>query len=235
MTTSGISSYSLSRDDIIKSALRKLSALAKGQVPDTEDYTNAALALNTLVARFKTKGMQLWTRKEYSFNPVLNTSSYSIGTGQTLNTPYPLKLLQAFRVDSGSATKVPMEVESNFNFNLMPSGNGGFPIKLVYQPQIDIGTIKLWPTPDANAVNSIITIVYQRPFDYFNASTDTPDFPEEWYDALIYGLAVSLAPEWGVPILDRQALAKEAKEHLDTAMDNGGEDSSIFWQISRKQ
>jgi hypothetical protein len=59
------------------------------------------------------------------------------------------------------------------------------------------------------------------------------DFPEEWYNAIIYNLAVRLAPEWGVPLPDRQMLLQEAKMYTEDATMTGQEDASFFIQPMR--
>lgn len=227
--------YQLGRDDIIKSALRKLSVLAQGQTPTIEDVTNASIALNMLVAEYRTVGMPLWARKTYSFNPIANQQNYSIGIGQPFNTAYPLHVLQAYRQDSGNSTRINMDVIPNFNLNLYPTNSGGTPIQISYQPMINYGVISVWPIPDTFATSSTISIIYTAPFDYFDSSVDTMDFPEEWYKALVWGLAVDLAPEWGIPLEDRQQLGKEAKQHLDNAKDYGYEDGSLFVQPERRR
>jgi len=231
MTTSGVYTYSLSRDDISTAAMRKLGVIADGQTPSALNLTNTSQALNTLVAQFRALGMPLWARNTYTFSPTAGTQLYQIGTGKTLNTPYPLKMLQAYRIDSTGTTKIPMEIVANFNFNIYPTNSGGSPIQMTYQPKVNYGEIQLWPVPDATAASqSTITIVYQTPFQYFTSSTDTADFPEEWYLPLIYNLAVLIAPEWGIPLPDRQALQREAKEYLQTTLEFGTEDGSLFLQ-----
>ncbi len=230
MTTSNITVYQIDRDAIIKSSLRKLAVLAQGQVPTTEDYSNASVALNMLVAEFRTHGMPLWARKTYSFSPVASQQVYPIGIGKAFNTAFPLHVLQAYRQDSTSSTKINMDVIPNFNLNLYPTSSGGTPIQLSYQPFVNYGEISVWPVPDSTATSSTITIVYQAPFQYFDTSTDTMDFPEEWYKALVYNLAMDLAPEWGIPLEDRQQLGREAKMHLDNAKDFGYEDGSVYIQ-----
>lgn len=233
MSTSGNTIYQVGRDVIITAALRKLAVLAKGQTPDAQDINDASIALNMLVAEFRVAGMPLWARKSYTFNPVAGQKTYQIGLGKTFNVPYPLHVLQAYRQDSTSATKIYMEVISNFNFNLYPTNSGGTPIQLNYQPFINYGEINLWPVPDSSATNSTVTIVYQSPFQYFDSSTDTMDFPEEWYNALVYNLALNLAPEWAIPLEDRKMLKAEAQEHLQNALSNGTEDGSLFVQPQR--
>jgi len=235
MTTSGISSYQLTRDEIITASVRKLGAVARGQTLDTDDITTGAQALNTLLASYRTIGMPLWARKEYPFSPTLNTSSYTIGSGQTLDTPYPVHLLEAFRVDSGGLTKIPIDIKASVDFNQLPLTPGGPPLILNYTPQINVGTLKLWPTPDSSATTSTVTLIYQRPFEYFTVSTDTMDMPEEWYNPVIYGLAVLLAPEWGISLMDRRELKEELKTYLDMAMQTGVEDGPFSFSPNRQR
>ena len=53
-----------------------------------------------------------------------------------------------------------------------------------------------WATATAYKSDAIFYTKYKRLQD-FNISSDNPDFPVEWSEALIYGLAARLAPEYG--------------------------------------
>jgi hypothetical protein len=68
------------------------------------------------------------------------------------------------------------------------------------------------------------------PFEGFVSSADTPYFPREWNNALIYGLSNLLAPEYGIPLNDRALMEKEAQKHLDIALDFGLENASLTFQ-----
>lgn len=231
MATSGTTTLQLTRDQLIEAALRKLGVLAKGQTPDTEDYTNGAQALNALFAELRGVGMPMWTRKTYSFSPTAAVSTYNIGVSQTLNTPYPLDLMQAYRTES--TTNVDMMIMTDYDFNRLSTSSSGMPVHVTYQAKVNLGVLKLWPTPDSGAAASTITLVYHRPLEYFTASADTMDVPEDWYLAVIYKLAVLLAPEWGVPLEDRQSLGKEADKFVDTAKNNTQDVVSIYFQPNR--
>lgn len=235
MATSGVSANQLSRDQFIEAALRTIGVLALDQTPAATEYTNATVKLNALIGEFRTMGMSLWARAYYSFPVVASTASYNIGTGQTLNTPYPLHMLQAYRTNSTDDTDLDMEIIPDHNYNLLPTTDGT-PIQLNYQPKVNIGVIRVWPTPSVADVTNGITInlVYTRPFEYFNDPSDTADFPEEWVSAIIYGLAVRIAPEYGIPLPDRQQLMKEYQMYLDSALSNGTEDGSLFFQPDRR-
>ena len=226
MATSGTTAWSLNRDAVINSALRKLAVLSGGSTPQPFEITSAAEALNAMVKGFHADGMPVWAIKKYSF---LTTGAYdyAIGTGQTLGTPAPLKILQAYRTD-GTSTNIPMNIYTQYNYNLLPRNNGsGPPVNLYYQPFPETGTISLWPAPDNTTT---ITIFYQRPFEDMTSSTDDFDFPPYWTEALIYGLAWRLAPEYGIPLQDRSLLMKEAEFFHDQALSFGTEEGSLYLQ-----
>lgn len=235
MATSGVTTNQLTRNQFIEAALRTLGVLALDQTPSATEYTNALVKLNALVGEFRTKGLLIWQRTTYSMALTSGTSSYNIGSSQTLNTPYPIHLLQAVRLDSNSETRIPMEITGDSNFNLLPTSTTGVPIQITYQPKMNLGVIKVWPEPDSYSQTYVtISLTYLRPLEYFSASTDTADFPEEWVSAIIYNLAVRMAPEYGVPLNDRSLLIKEAEAYLKTAEDNAFEDASIFFQPNNR-
>lgn len=218
------------RDEIVTASLRKLGVIAQGQAPTAQNLSEGAMALNTALAELRAIKVPLWARTTYSFSPIATVQSYTIGEGQTLNTVAPLHVLQAYRQDTTNSTRIPMEVVPDYNFNQYPTSAGGYPLQVTYQPKGIIGVIKLWPIPDSSSTSTTITLVYQRPFNYFSSGTDTLDMPQEYYNAVIYKTAVLLAPEWGIPLQDRQALRSEAQEYLNAALSTGEEDSSLFFQ-----
>ena len=230
MTTSNTYSFQMTRDELITASLRKLGVLAEGQTPTAQNLSDGQVALNGAIAQLRAKGLPLWARSEYTWTPT--TSTYTIGVGQTLNTPFPVKMLQAFRTENNA--KIPMELTARQDFNILPTTtSANSPLKLNYQPFVNTGTITLWPIPD-NTNTATVTIVYQRPFQYFTASTETADFPEEWQLPLIYTTAVLLAPEWGIPLQDRQLLKNEAMEYVMMAEQVGGEDASFYLAPERR-
>lgn len=230
MATSGNTIYQLTRNEIIESALGSLGVIAQGQAPSSEDYTIGARFLNTTIARFRTLGMPLWARTSYSWTPT--TDTYLIGDGQTLDTPYPIHLLQAYREDS-SGNHVDIDIDADYDYNTFPTSAGGqTPYKITYSPKVNYGIIKFWPTALTNNTEEV-TIVYTRPLEYFDSSTNTMDLPEEWYDAVIWDLACKLAPRWGIPLNDRQLLRKDADLFLKQAIDNTFEDASFYLQPVR--
>ena len=54
------STYTVTRDQIITLALRKLGVLEIGATPDADTVANAAMSLNLLIKQMSTDGLKLW-------------------------------------------------------------------------------------------------------------------------------------------------------------------------------
>lgn len=229
MSTSGTTIFSLKRDEIINAALRKISVLSGGSSPAAYEVANAAQALNSMVKSFAADGMPLWAVQIVGFYPTAGLKGYNAGPGLAINISKPLRILQAWRLDTPTSMNVPIQLLPIYDYNLLPANSAsGVPISMTYLPQDTYGTINLWPAPINSTTQVIFTFL--KPFDDFNASTDDLDFPSYWTDAIIYGLAWRLCGEYGVPVPDRQVLAKEAEMFHQKALEFGYEDGSLFIQ-----
>lgn len=227
MATSGSTSFELTRDEIIQAALRKVGAIALGQTPSATEYINAAQALNSLIQLLHTDGMPLWKRVQTAVTLVNGTQTYTITDA--------VKVFQVILVNTGSDDQYELQHKSLYDFLGLPTTSGGVPVHWYGQPKVQDFTVGIWPTPDATTVsNYSLLVVSQKEFDGFTASGETPDFPPYWTDALIYHLAVRLAPEYGVPLADRQLLIKEADAYKAMATSYGDEDGSLFVQPNRE-
>jgi len=235
MTTSGTTTFSVNRDDLIKGALRKIGVVAQGETPTTDQTTEAAFALNLLVKSWAADGMPLWALRTTPIPLVAGKCDYTIGVGKDINTDKPLKVIQAWNRTTGNID-IPMRLITKQEYNILGNKKtSGRPIQIYFDVGLNYSTVHVFPTPAAaDVLESTVYIVYQRPYEDFNISTDTPDFPQEWYDAVLYGLAIRLAPEYGVPLDQRQLLGREAADIKLAALSFGNEEGSIFFGIERR-
>ena len=60
MTTSGTTTFNITRDQIITSALRKLGVVAQGESATSDQISEGALALNLMAKAREADGMPLW-------------------------------------------------------------------------------------------------------------------------------------------------------------------------------
>jgi hypothetical protein len=231
MATSGVTTFSMTSSQIENAALRKLAVLGDGQSPSATQTTNARQALNAMLKAFMAKGMPLWVISEYDITPTA-TRTYTIGVSQTVNIPAPLKIVQCLLVNNDTDTATPMEVKTHYDYNLLSAlENTGVPTSFWYEPLNQTGVLHVWPTPDTDTIADCeFRIVYQKPFQDMVNDSDTLDFPQWWQEAIIYGLASRLAPEFGVPLPDRQLIKKEAHDALEDALSFGTEEGSLYIQ-----
>lgn len=97
--------------------------------------------------------------------------------------------------------------------------------KLWYNPLTTNGAASLWLTPDL--ATDVVRFSFERNVQDFDVGADEPDFPIEWGEALVYGLAarlvVGLFPERFNVI---QALAEQK---LSIALGFDSENVSVFF------
>lgn len=236
MTTSGVTTFNVTRDQLITGALRMIGVIAQGETPSSTQVSEAAEALNMMVKAYEADGMPLWGLTEYAVPMTAGVNSYNIGIGKTINIPKPLKVIQAWNRDTSSNVDIPMRILTRQEYNILGNkATTGNPIQIYYEPLLDYGVLHLFPTPaSADVSNHRIYIVYQRPFQDFVNTGDTPDFPQEWLEALKYGLAARLAPEYGVPLEQRQFLNREAGDLKLVALGFGTEEGSIYFQADKR-
>ena len=115
--------------------------------------------------------------------------------------------------------------------NLPNKNTSGTPVQFYYDPKIDFGTMFIWPAP--TSTDDLMRFTYYRPLEVFADSEDAPDFPNEWIEALVYNLAVRLAPRFGTSLAEIQDVTAIAVALHQNALDWDQDDASVFFQYSR--
>jgi len=238
MSTSASTNYSVTRDDVIKRALRIIGAIGQGETPDDAAITEAARALNDLVKEWQSDGMQLW---KYILSSAItytaSTKSYNIGTGSTVNQVAPLKIMQAFNRNISTSKDQPIILITMQEYQMLGNkSSAGTPNQIYYKPPGPpstemIGTITVYPVPDANAASTLnLYVLGMYPLEDFDAAGDLPDFPSFYYNALTWGLADQLSYEYGVPFAQQSMISKKADAHLEKALGFDREEGSLYLQ-----
>jgi len=229
MATSGTTSFQVTRDDIIAAAFRLLGVYGTGETPVSADYTNASQALNIMIKSWMKKGVRLWTVQDLSFTPVVGTTSYSFpGTTTSPVTTYrPLKILDAYIRDSNSndVPLIPVSRQEYLQFGI--KSTQAIPNSYYYDKQLSAGVLYLYNTPVDTT--HTIHIVVQRPLEDMTASSDNLDFPQEWFQAIKWGLAEELAPEYGYNLNNLQMFTLKATNFFEEAASWDQEDTSVFF------
>lgn len=231
MATSGSTNFSINRDQLIAGALRIAGAISQGETPSATLYTETSEALNMFVKAMQADGMPLWAIRKQAVTLTSATADYTIGVSQTVNTPKPLKVLQAFLHNTTSGLDIPMRIITRSEYELLGNKtSAGMPVQIFYEPLLTTGILHVYPVPTSTVASGYtLSIIYQRPFEDFDATADEPDFPQEYYDCIKFGLADRIAPEHGLAIQERQDLRSRAKELRQEALGFGTEEGSMFF------
>jgi len=231
MSTSGTTSYTPDALTIIKGALRLVGAISQGETPTTDQTSEAMEALNMMTKSLASKGLLIWVVDNVAITTVSGTATYNVGLGQTVNVPKPLKVTQAFYTRNN--VDVPVRIVTREEYESLGNKTSqGTPSLLYYEPLRDYGVVHMFPVPDSTA--PVVTIIGQHHIQDFNVSTNSPDFPQEWFEALKYGLASRLAGEYGVNIQVRAFLVREADRYMEEALAFTQEEGSLYFGVDKR-
>lgn len=142
----------------------------------------------------------------------------------------PLKITHARRYNIESQTDTPMEVVARSIYRDMPlKGSAGTPNQLFYDPQLGQGLIHVWQVP-VTATESLIKFTWHRPIQDFNASSNTPDLPQEWIMPLYYNLANYMLPQYAVSDRRARQIERRSAALLETVLSFDRESEPTFIQ-----
>lgn len=146
MATSNSSDFNATRDEIIKTALRKLGVIRGTQTPNTQLITDGAFALNAVVKHLQARGIHIWTTSEATLFPQVGQIQYAISTasGSDHVTSSFVKTEIASAASSGAST---ITVDSDTGVS-----DGDF-IGVV----VDDGTVH-WTTVNGTPSSDVITL-----------------------------------------------------------------------------
>lgn len=112
-----------------------------------------------------------------------------------INRPIEITQVRKYDLDTLTESEISL-IHRDEYYSLTKKTQEGLPAFVYYDKQLASGTLKVWPACDD--VNVIIKFTYYDEVEDFDAATDDPDFPSEWFEALILGLAYRLARRFGM-------------------------------------
>lgn len=107
----------------------------------------------------------------------------------------------------------------------------GTPVQYYYDPKQNTGTLFLWPSPAVD--ETLVTFTYYKPLDIFDNANDQAEFPDEWIEALIFGLADRLFYPFSQP--KPQGFREDAYQAINDALDWDQGDASMFLAYSESR
>ena len=236
MATSGTTTFSVTRNNIIESSLRLLGVLEETATPSANAIENASMVLNMMLKDWMTDGIKLWTVTELTIPLVANKTEYSIGPSSSydVNTNKPLRIIQAFlrNVSVNPHVDMPMTLISEQEYNILGSKfSTGTVNSVYYKPLVEYGKLKVFLTPSSSTATTYeLHINVQRPIQDITTANQTFDFPSEWYQCLRWGLAAELAADYGLPLEKTAAIITRSEQYKQRLMAWDIENNSTFFQ-----
>lgn len=308
MATSGTTTFTVNRDDIIDSALRTLGVIGVGETPITEDYTNCSQALNIMIKAWAKKGFPLWTYTQVIVPVIPSLGQYPIGpsagyvyevtstggTGYTAGTwtavggttgtaasgtytvsggapdvftvlvsgtsytsaptsftlsgagtgavitgvvagvtmPRPLRVMTGF-LRSPEDYDTDLMIISREEYDMMGDKfTESTPNQVYYDVQLTNGQLYVLNPSSLDDYN--IYLLVQRQFEDMSAAANSFDFPQEWFQALKWGLCAELAEEYGVDENKISRLQMKADSYIAECFDWTQEESSVYFTMDNR-
>ena len=134
------------------------------------------------------------------------------------------------RLHNNSDYERPLRIVSRQEYMALPNKTDTGAANLVYyDPTLTNGTLYVWPA--CNDVKEYIKFTAKIPLEDFDATTNDPDFPQEWLLALAWNLAILVAPKFGVELPTKFELKALGFKQAVSVFDR--EDASIFINVKR--
>ncbi len=235
-STSGVTNtLTVTRDDMITSAMEELRVIPAGGTPTASDITSCARRLNMMLKRWQIGGLLLWCYDMIQVPQVQNQYIYDLGPPAGDFPDYrPLRVLEGsfIRQTCSSApndlsliiwSRVEYE-QTSYKPALGVTNSIYYDVQMrpgiqVYDPSQGRGKLYCYPAPQDSTRTLFLNV--QRPIQDITASDQTFDVPLEWMDAVMIGLAAACADIYEIPEQRLMRLRKEAADRLEALTDWG--------------
>jgi hypothetical protein len=183
------------REEILTGALREMGVIAIGETPSAEDTAACAAALDAILDELTDLG-QLWSQERQA--------DVAYTAGNTVDLSAYGKIHTVKLLDGAKETLITRDMEKTW-IDVVDKTTTGTPTRIYVDSQ---GIGRFYPVPSANGS---IRIYYNRAIPASAAAT-APEIPARWGRVLQIGVAVDLAPSYGLPINDRMDIERRWRE-----------------------
>lgn len=174
--------------DIITAAFIKVGV----ETPTAAQNASALISLNNMVSLLGAEGL-IYSITSEALTVNAGEYEYTIGSGADWDTVRPLKVLSCFLRDDDNYDW-PVNIIGSKDYNIR--SNKTFtarPTELYYLPEYTVAKVIFNTSPDA-AYDAYFEFL--KNFTEFATGATTVALPNEYKEALVYNLAVSLGEDW---------------------------------------
>lgn len=200
--------FNVTRNEIIERAYRIIGKGSMEEPVSAPMYSQAIVALNSMIKSWQSKHVFLWTLKEFSQTLTAGQASYSLASLD----PAIYAIDRAYtRIDN---IDTPVDVASYRQYLDVPDKTStGDPTIVALDGQLT-PTMYVWPVPQQTRTLRYTGIVKLKDFD---AAAGNADFPVRYLEAITFGLAHKLSFEYGLPVQFQRELERQYQAEFGEA------------------
>lgn len=179
---------------LVEAALRKLKALGTGEAVSTAEQTLTLAELNRMLDEWAVDRLMIPTVTRLTFTLTAGLNPHTIGSAGNFNTTRPSKIPAASIVRSGLEIPIP-DILSLEEWQAIgdKATTGPVASRLFYETGFPLGKVYLWPVP--SEANTFVLYPWV-PLAAAIAWSGSISFPPAYEVAIIYNLALRLAPDY---------------------------------------
>lgn len=145
----------------------------------------------------------------------------------------PQRIFNPYRQSNDSSSDVPVDVIGYSDYaQLTPKTQTGATNQIHYNPSQTTGKMYVWPIGNSNFKK--ITFMAETPVEDFDASTDNPFFPVEWFNTLVWRLAAELAFVYDIPAEKRRDIYNIALQKTEKLLAYDSEQGDLTFSFDNR-
>jgi hypothetical protein len=168
--------------------------------PTTEKRNDGLTALNALLDSWSNENLTCYQVRENSFTLSVGVSSYTIGSGGTVNVSRPLQITQAY-VQDGGGNNFGLTLHTRETWNMIGNRSSvitsQIPTDAFYDPAFPLGIFAVFPYP-----LTAYTVFFDSylPVATLSTLTHSISMPLGYERAMVFNLAVEISAQTGIPL-----------------------------------
>lgn len=181
--------------DIITGAAKLIGVVFKSESLSADEANDGLIALNDMLDSWSNDNLMTYVFTLESFN-LTGAATYTWGVGGDFNSARPIDIATA--VVRYATIDYPLDIITQQEYQTeisIKSITSPIPQFLTYDNGYPLGTISIYAVP---TTGSTLRMLSNKPLANLSALTSVVDLPPGWKKALKYGLALEIAPQYGV-------------------------------------
>ena len=188
-------------NDIVARALKKIGVLASGETIPAAEAADGLADLNSMLQSWNTDRLSIFTISIAAYPLTAGVPTYTIGPSGTFNAPRPQQIQNANIILTylNPVVRVPLSLLTDAQWAAIKVQQipNTIPQYLYNDGSYPLSNISLWGYP---SLNQSLELYTWQALSTFTNLTDPVAFPPGYEEAIIYNLAVRLAPSYGVQV-----------------------------------